>query len=76
MERYKNLSGDSNVHSFELAPDSITVRFNDDHVYLYTSQSAGAANIAQMHQLGRAGRGLNSFINRVVRKLYAKKSRY
>ncbi len=75
MERYKNLGGDSNVHSFELATDSITVRFNDGNVYLYTNQSAGAANIAQMRQLGRAGRGLNSFINREVRKLYAKKYR-
>lgn len=75
MERYKNLGGDSAVHSFEFAPDSITVRFNDGFVYLYTNHSAGTSNMAQMHQLAKAGRGLNSFINREVRKLYAKKSR-
>ncbi len=75
MDRYKNLGGDSNVHSFELATDSITVRFNDGLNYRYTNHSAGVTNIAEMHRLARAGRGLNSFIARAVRKLYAEKYR-
>lgn len=73
MVLYGNLGGDSNVVSYEISNDSILVRFRDGGTYLYTSSSAGTANIAEMHRLARAGRGLNTFINREVRKRYAKK---
>lgn len=75
MERYRNLGGDSNIHSFQITPESISVQFNDGSVYLYTNESAGAANISEMHQLARAGQGLNSFIKRVVNRRYAQKVR-
>jgi hypothetical protein len=75
MERYKNLGGDSGVSAFEIGDGSITVLFNDGSEYLYTNQSAGSSNIAEMQQLAKAGQGLNSFINRVVRKGYARKLR-
>ncbi len=75
MERYKNLGGDSDVVAFEIAEDSITVEFKDGSIYLYTNQSAGSENISEMKRLARAGQGLNSFINRVVKKLYASKLR-
>lgn len=73
MERYLNLGGDSNVIGYEIGGDFIRVRFGDGSTYLYTNQSAGAENIATMKTLAVAGQGLNSFINRVVRKLYASK---
>ena len=75
MERYKNLGGDSGVTSYEIGHESITVQFNDGAAYLYTSQSAGAANIAEMQRLAGLGQGLNSFIRRFVRKGYARKLR-
>jgi hypothetical protein len=75
MECYKNLGGDSNVVSYENEQGSITVQFGDDSVYLYTAQSAGAANIAEMQRLANVGQGLNSFIGRVVKKGYARKIR-
>lgn len=75
MERYKNLGGDSNVVAYEIGSDSIKVRFGDGSIYTYTYQSAGQSNIEQMKTLAIAGHGLNSFINRVVRKRYASKSR-
>jgi len=75
MEKYQNRGGDSNVHSFEIGIGSITVQFNDGSVYLYTDQSAGAGNIIEMQRLARLGSGLNSYIQRVVRKLYARKIR-
>lgn len=75
MERYKNLGGDSGVSAFEIGEGSISVLFSDGSEYLYTNQSAGSSNIAEMHQLARAGQGLNSFINRVVKKRYARKLR-
>ena len=73
MERYKNLGGQSGVDSYEIAPDSITVKFKDGAVYLYTNASAGVQNIEKMKALAVAGRGLNSFINTTVRKSYASK---
>lgn len=75
MERYANRGGDSNVVGYEIEPSSIKVQFGDGSVYLYTTQSAGSQKIEQMKNLAKAGQGLNSFINRVVRKGYASKLR-
>jgi hypothetical protein len=71
MNQYKNLGGDSGVIGYEIKDGSITVQFKDRTEYLYTIQSAGAANIAAMHRLAVAGSGLNSFIMRTVRTKYA-----
>ncbi len=73
MTTYKNLGGDSGIDSYEIGADSITVRFKDGSFYLYTAQSAGAANIEEMKALAEAGRGLNGFIKRRVNKLFARK---
>ena len=75
MERYSNLGRYSNVAAYEIGNGSITVEFMDRSQYLYTDQSAGASSIAEMHRLARAGRGLNSYIGRVVKKGYARKIR-
>lgn len=73
MERYKNRGGDSGIVSYQIEPDFITVKFSDGVTYIYTNQSAGNANIEHMKKLAIAGEGLNSFINRCVRKCYARK---
>lgn len=75
MQHYKNLGGDSNVAAYEYGSDFIRVQFKDGSIYLYTSSSAGAKNIERMKQLADSGRGLNSFINTTVRKLYKTKER-
>lgn len=75
MERYKNLGGDSSVVAYKLGQEEITVQFSDGWLYLYTTQSAGVANISEMQRLASFGRGLNSYIGRVVRKGYARKWR-
>lgn len=75
MERYKNLGRDSNVATYELGAGSITVQFNDGSIYLYTNQSAGPANLAELQRLAQIGQGLNGYINRYVRKGYAQKLR-
>lgn len=72
MQRYRNLGGDSGVLSYEAEPGAITVEFSDGSVYLYTDESAGAANIAEMQRLAANGQGLCTFINRVVRNNYAR----
>jgi hypothetical protein len=75
MERYKNLGGDSGVVAYEIGPGSIKVEFGDGGLYLYNNQSAGTESIEVMKKLAIAGEGLNSFINRKVRKGYASKLR-
>lgn len=75
MESYRNLGGDSGVEAYEIGQDFIKVQFSDGSVYMYTYASAGAGNIEQMKQLAANGRGLNSFINTVVRNDYAWKER-
>jgi hypothetical protein len=73
MDAYKNLSGQSNVKAYELTDYSITVLFNDGDYYLYSTNKIGLSNLTQMKSLAAKGSGLNSFINKNVRKLYDKK---
>ena len=73
METYKNLGGDSGVSSFEIGSDYIEVEFHDGAIYLYTYESAGEYNIEEMKKIANSGEGLNSFINKYVRKKYASK---
>ena len=75
MEIYKNLDGDTGVSRYEIGSDRITVEFSTGSAYLYTYSSAGSSNIEKMKTLARDGRGLNSFINTHVKKLYEKKLR-
>lgn len=73
MTSYKNYSGISAVSAYEIQSDGIIVVFTDSKNYLYDSRSAGNLHIEKMKSLATAGRGLNSYINQNVRKLYAKK---
>ncbi|MCR4427652.1 MAG: hypothetical protein NUW23_15980 [Firmicutes bacterium] len=75
MERYANLGGDSGVVAYEIGDDFVRVQFWDGSIYLYTYASAGVNNIERMKELARGGQGLNAFINRYVRKAYARKER-
>lgn len=70
MIQYKNLSGNSGVYAYKYSSDRITIQFRDGAVYLYTYSSAGMPNIETMKSLALSGRGLNSFISRVVKKNY------
>ncbi len=75
MNYYTNISGRSNVYSYSIANDNITVTFNGGATYLYTYRSSGVHNIEHMKQLAIRGHGLNGYINRYVRKNYAAKLR-
>lgn len=73
MERYRSTHDDSGVAEFEIGPDWIVVRFKDGGTYKYTYKSAGSSNIEKMKTLARQGFGLNTFINRNVKKNYETK---
>lgn len=70
MQIYKNLGGNSNISSFEMGTDFIDVQFNGGAIYRYSYKSAGSNHIEYMKTLAIQGYGLNSYINRNVRKNY------
>jgi hypothetical protein len=70
MERYSNLSGNSGIVAYQLGATSITVKFEDGSLYLYTYESTGAESVERMKELAVSGRGLSSFIAGGVRDRY------
>ena len=75
MKKYKNISGNSTVATYEIAKDAVTVGFTTRLVYIYSNQSAGSGNIAQMKSLAIAGKGLGTFITANLAKKFARKTR-
>lgn len=75
MTPYLNLSGASNVVSYEITEDSIHVVFaSGTHKnYLYNNSRPGRGMVDQMKVLAKQGRGLNSYISCVVKSNYARK---
>ena len=55
MQRYKNLSGELCVVAYEISDRSITIKFRGGESYLYTQESAGRAELAEMQRRARAG---------------------
>jgi hypothetical protein len=75
MQRYTDINGDSGVAAYEVGASYIVVQFKDGAEYEYTSLSAGQQHVDEMARLARQGDGLNSFINRVVKKRYSRRLR-
>ena len=73
MKRYHHPEGESGVVAYEVADDSITVRFNSGATYLYTHQSTGRTNVEHMKRLAADGAGLAAFISQYIGRNYAKK---
>lgn len=71
MTKYLNLGGNSNIESYEIGSDSITVRFKGTpRLYRYSYAKAGKMHVDNMIRLAKAGQGLNSYIMNYVKKLY------
>ncbi|MBI5882330.1 MAG: hypothetical protein HZB91_04415 [Elusimicrobia bacterium] len=75
MKLYKNLGGKSEVTRYEIAKDTVTIRFATCSVYKYSNQSAGPENISKMKTLALAGKGLGSFIKSDLKDRFARKVR-
>jgi len=75
MTPYKNINGNSNVESYEIMDDSITVRFRSGRFrnYSYTNQRPGVAVVNKMKDLAQQGHGLNSYISTTVRSTFSRK---
>ena len=73
MERYENSGGNSGVIAYEIAVDSIKVKFSDNSVYLYSYRKPGSSQVEMMKILAIRGQGLNSYINTNVKFSYESK---
>ena len=73
--RYKNLSGASKVARYEITKDTVTIRFTDSSVYIYSNQSATPSNISKMKTLAVAGKGLGTFIDANLKDRFMRKVR-
>lgn len=75
MTPYRDWDHDSGVRAYDIGQSHIDVQFKDGALYRYTTLSAGQLNLEHMARLARAGEGLNSFINRVVKQRYSARLR-
>ncbi len=64
MEKYRNLGGSSGVSRYEVRDDSIVVEFSTGAKYIYSRSSCGEIHLSKLIGFAKAGRGLNSYINR------------
>ena len=74
MKKYKNISGNSGVTSFETGTSFIRVKFTDGSVYTYTYTSAGKEITEKMKKLAEAGKGLSTYISRTVKDKFDKQA--
>ena len=72
VTKYLNIRGTSNVIAYEILPTSIRVQFKSGVWYSYCYSRAGMTHVEQMKILAERGYGLNSYIQRRVRKMYDK----
>lgn len=73
MERYRDLSGNSGVDSFECGTDWIRVRFKSGGTYVYDRLTPGLHHIERMKALAQAGDGLATYITQHVRQNFARR---
>lgn len=75
MTKYKNLSGRSNVDSFDVGDEYIIVRFKSgcERNYLYTYLSAGRVAVETMKRLAVDGIGLGRMLATKPYHAHAKK---
>jgi len=71
MQKYADVNRDSGVDSFQNNPTSIKVLFKGgSKIYVYTYSNPGQIHVEKMKKLALSGDGLNSYINKYVRKNY------
>lgn len=73
MQRYRSTEKNTGVIAYEISDDTISIKFRDGSVYLYTVASTGKKHIAQMQTLAKKGEGLTTYINQHVRENYQEK---
>ena len=57
-------SAKSNIVSYQITSDTITILFKDGHMYLYSNVISGRQNVETMKKMANQGSGLSSFISK------------
>ena len=71
MQNYADINDDSGVSSYEIGAAYLKVWFNRDSTsYVYSYSSAGEYHVEHMKKLAVAGKGLNTFIDKNVKRDY------
>ena len=70
---YGNHSGNSPIRSYAASASSIRIWFEDGGIYEYDDSRPGHEHVQAMMRLAEQGNGLATYINRHVRKNYARK---
>jgi hypothetical protein len=70
---YKNLSGNSGVHAYEVGAQFIRLWFSDGRGYEYNEKKPGKRHVDAMKRLAKAGKGLATYVNQHVKDNYARK---
>lgn len=73
MRPYLNRSHRSGIIAYESGPDFIKLKFRSGDVYLYDHRKPGKTKVQKMKVLAEAGSGLATYLNKFVRKNFAKK---
>lgn len=68
---YANIGGNSSVRGYDHGENWLVVMFSDGSRYLYTLKSTDRETLDYMRRLAMAGKGLNSYITRIVGPNYA-----
>lgn len=68
---YANIGGNSSVRGYDHGEDWLVVMFSDGSRYLYTLKSTDRQTLDYMRRLAMTGKGLNSYITRIVGPNYA-----
>ncbi len=68
---YANIGGNSSVRGYDHGEDWMVVMFSDGSRYLYTLKSTDRQTLDYMRRLAMEGKGLNSYITRIVGSNYA-----
>lgn len=68
---YANIGGNSSVRGYDHGEDWMVVMFSDGSRYLYTLKSTDRETLDYMRRLAMTGKGLNSYITRIVGPNYA-----
>lgn len=74
MISYKNFNGNSNVKCYNISENYIDIEFyNTPSVYRYSNVVPGIQVLNELKRLANQGYGLNSYINRCVKKNYERR---
>ena len=68
MTEYGNGNGNSGITAYQTGANYIDIQFRGGKVYRYSENTVGELYLLTMKVLASGGKGLNSFINKYVRR--------